>query len=64
MTHDIRLSKSLSYILRHGASKERLTIREDGYMEISHIVILPRFFPYQVVNRAVITPSIRRIHSR
>lgn len=29
---DVKLSKSLSYILRHGAQKEKIPIRPDGYM--------------------------------
>ncbi|CAI2176646.1 7439_t:CDS:2, partial [Funneliformis geosporum] len=33
----VKLSKSLSYVLRHGAQKEGLNIRADGYMR------LPRF---------------------
>lgn len=32
---DVRLSKSLSWILRHGAQKEGIPIRPDGYISLS-----------------------------
>lgn len=32
LTPDVKLSKALSYILRHGAEKERIPIRSDGYI--------------------------------
>nr|CAG8433910.1 7405_t:CDS:2 [Entrophospora candida] len=41
--HDIKLSKSLSYVLRHGATKEGLNIREDGYIKLEELFKLPRF---------------------
>lgn len=34
-TPDVRLSKALSYILRHGAQKENLPIRPDGYISLA-----------------------------
>lgn len=34
-TPDVRLSKSLSWILRHGAVKENLPIRPDGYISLA-----------------------------
>jgi 2'-phosphotransferase len=36
--HNVRLSKSLSYILRHGALKEGLKIRPDGFVRVDDIV--------------------------
>jgi 2'-phosphotransferase len=43
-TPDIRASKTLSYILRHGAEKEQLHIRSDGYLRLSDVVSCP--LPY------------------
>ncbi|KAJ3320595.1 hypothetical protein HDU93_003486, partial [Gonapodya sp. JEL0774] len=37
--HDVRLSKSLSYILRHGAEKEGLRMRADGYVKLDELDI-------------------------
>ena len=35
---DIRISKSLSWLLRHGAEKAGLNIRQDGYAKVSDVV--------------------------
>jgi 2'-phosphotransferase len=35
---DIQISKALSYLLRHGAVKERLNIDSDGYVTLSEIL--------------------------
>ena len=35
---DARLSKSLSWLLRHGAEKAGLNIRQDGYAKVSDVV--------------------------
>ncbi|KAH0836462.1 hypothetical protein J3R83DRAFT_8070 [Lanmaoa asiatica] len=35
---DARLSKSLSWLLRHGAEKAGLKIRQDGYARVSDVV--------------------------
>ena len=35
---DVELSKTLSYILRHGAQREGLTIRNDGYVRLDDLV--------------------------
>lgn len=34
----VHLSKALSYILRHGAAKEKLTMTDDGYILVNEIV--------------------------
>ncbi|KAI8805311.1 phosphotransferase KptA/Tpt1 [Cladochytrium replicatum] len=39
----IRLSKNLSYILRHGAEKHRIPIRPDGYMLLDDLLKDPKF---------------------
>jgi hypothetical protein len=35
---EVRNSKTLSYILRHGAAKEHLTLRPDGYVRVPELV--------------------------
>jgi RNA:NAD 2'-phosphotransferase (TPT1/KptA family) len=35
---EVRLSKSLSWLLRHGAEKANLHIRQDGYAKVSDVV--------------------------
>lgn len=40
---DVRNSKTLAYILRHGAEKEGLHIRSDGFIKLADVVRL--FFP-------------------
>jgi hypothetical protein len=35
---DVRLSKSVSWILRHGAEQERLELRPDGYARVDDLV--------------------------
>ena len=35
---DVKISKTLSYILRHGAAKEGLTMRSDGYIKVDDLV--------------------------
>ncbi|KAK9329480.1 KptA family-domain-containing protein [Lipomyces starkeyi] len=39
---DVKLSKSLSYILRHGPAKEKLPIQQDGYMNVMQLLNHPR----------------------
>jgi len=39
----VRISKSLSYILRHGAVKENIYMRPDGYVRIRDLLASPRF---------------------
>lgn len=41
--YDVKISKSLSYILRHGAVKEGLEISSDGYVKLSDILSKPKF---------------------
>lgn len=40
---DVRNSKTLAYILRHGAEKEGLYIRSDGFIKLADVV--RHFFP-------------------
>lgn len=41
MSHLTRISKTLSYILRHGAEKENIPIRSDGYALIDDLIKHP-----------------------
>jgi len=40
---EIRISKSLSWLLRHGAEKAGLDIRQDGYAKVSDVLSNPMF---------------------
>ncbi len=40
-TPDVKASKGLAYILRHGAEKEGLDMRSDGYIKLRDVVSLP-----------------------
>ncbi|RKP10953.1 KptA family-domain-containing protein [Thamnocephalis sphaerospora] len=46
--HNVRLSKGLSYLLRHGASKEGVTLRPDGFARLDAVLSLPRFRQYSL----------------
>ncbi|ODM91631.1 tRNA 2'-phosphotransferase 1 [Orchesella cincta] len=49
--HDTSLSKSLSYLLRHGAPKEKkVTVHPGGYLEVDEILRLPKFSRWSVEN--------------
>ena len=37
-SQDVRFSKTLSYILRHGAAKEGLKMRTDGFIRVDELV--------------------------
>ncbi|KAF8605790.1 hypothetical protein BDV93DRAFT_537179 [Ceratobasidium sp. AG-I] len=39
---EVRNSKTLSYILRHGAAKEHLAIRSDGYVRVADLLARPK----------------------
>ncbi|KDQ18970.1 hypothetical protein BOTBODRAFT_102921 [Botryobasidium botryosum FD-172 SS1] len=41
-TPEVRMSKALSYILRHGAQKEGLAIRADGYIKVDDLFKRPK----------------------
>ncbi len=47
-THDTKLSKSLSYILRHGAEKEKITMLPDGFVKLSDLLKHNNFKNYKV----------------
>ncbi|KAK4683527.1 hypothetical protein P7C73_g6721, partial [Tremellales sp. Uapishka_1] len=41
-TPDVKASKALAYITRHGAEKEQLHIRTDGYLRLSDVLARPK----------------------
>ncbi|KZP01573.1 phosphotransferase KptA/Tpt1 [Calocera viscosa TUFC12733] len=41
-SEDVRISKTLSYILRHGAAKEGLKMRSDGYIKVDDLLARPK----------------------
>lgn len=41
--NEIQLSKQLSWLLRHGAQKEGITIQPDGFVSVADILKHPRF---------------------
>ncbi|PWY96954.1 hypothetical protein BCV70DRAFT_203297 [Testicularia cyperi] len=54
---DVQLSKALSYILRHGALKEGLEIRADGFIKLDDVLQRPRV---KSINMAESTGGKRR----
>lgn len=44
--HDTRISKSLSYLLRHGAQKESLKMRADGFVRVDDLVRLLEIYTH------------------
>jgi 2'-phosphotransferase len=50
----IKLSKKLTYLLRHGAEEKGLTIQSDGYIQVLHILKLPGY-------RGMSLPKIQEI---
>lgn len=44
MNHkDIQLSKTLSWLLRHGATNEGLTLKPDGYIDVNQLLLHKNF---------------------
>jgi 2'-phosphotransferase len=41
---EVRNSKTLAWLLRHGAQSEGISIRPDGYVEVRDLVSLLRLF--------------------
>ncbi|XP_072887516.1 tRNA 2'-phosphotransferase 1 isoform X2 [Hemitrygon akajei] len=63
---DIRLSKALSYALRHGASQLGLELQKDGFLPVDAILQHPQYRRYTVqdVQRVVDTSDKRRFALR
>ena len=45
---DVRISKTMSWLLRHGAKSEGLYMRQDGYVRVNDMVCLPYVSVYYV----------------
>ncbi|PIL25190.1 hypothetical protein GSI_13079 [Ganoderma sinense ZZ0214-1] len=41
-SHDVRISKTLSWILRHGSQSEGLAMRPDGYVRVDELLARPK----------------------
>lgn len=46
--HDVKLSKKLSYVLRHGAIKEGYTVSASGFVDVGELLKSPKFQGYGV----------------
>ncbi|WWC73410.1 uncharacterized protein I206_107377 [Kwoniella pini CBS 10737] len=59
---DVKASKGLAYILRHGAEKEGLSIRSDGYIRLADVLDRPKMreVDQEMVLRLVIENSKQR----
>ncbi|KAI8388065.1 phosphotransferase KptA/Tpt1 [Radiomyces spectabilis] len=60
----VRLSKTLSYILRHGAVKEKLNMRSDGYVALNELLARPKLkgVTQEQVEHVVKTNDKQRFH--
>ena len=54
-SHDVRISKTLSWILRHGSQSEGLTMRQDGYVRVDELV---RALPASAVLDVLMTMEV------
>ncbi|XP_016853188.1 tRNA 2'-phosphotransferase 1 isoform X2 [Anolis carolinensis] len=63
---DVRLSKALSYTLRHGADKLGLAMGADGFVDVAEILRLPQFKAWSLedVQRVVETNEKQRFALR
>ncbi|TIB67838.1 hypothetical protein E3Q23_04095 [Wallemia mellicola] len=59
---DVRYSKTLSYILRHGALKEGLFIRKDGFIKVDDLLQRPKLkgLDYELLQHLVRTNDKKR----
>lgn len=63
---DVRLSKSMSYALRHGANRMGLHMGSDGFLFVEELLTHPQFRAYSVedVERVVATNDKQRFKLR
>ncbi|KAH8110993.1 KptA family-domain-containing protein [Phellopilus nigrolimitatus] len=61
---DVRISKTLSWVLRHGAKSAGLHMRSDGYVRVSDLLAIPRLrsVDFPTLERLVQTDSKERYH--
>ncbi|XP_028272305.1 tRNA 2'-phosphotransferase 1 [Parambassis ranga] len=59
---DVSLSKSMSYVLRHGASKMGLQLSSDGFLFVEELLAHPQFRSYSLddIERVVATNDKQR----
>jgi len=59
---EVRLSKTLAWILRHGAKSEGLPMRPDGYIRVTHLLENPRLqgLDFSMLQRIVEADSKKR----
>eukprot|EP00127_Corallochytrium_limacisporum_P001070 Clim_evm8s37 gene=Clim_evmTU8s37 len=62
---EVQLSKTMSYILRHGAAKEGIPISEDGWVKVENLqgylqLRLKRFVDFAAIREAVETNDKQR----
>ncbi|KAM8847736.1 tRNA 2'-phosphotransferase 1 isoform 2-T2 [Synchiropus picturatus] len=62
----VRLSKSLSYVLRHGANQMGLHLSTDGFLDVDDLLAHPQFHSYSLedVQRVVDTNDKQRFKLR
>lgn len=62
LNRDIRLSKRMSYVLRHGAEKLNLSLNSSGYAKVSDLLAIREFREYNLsdVKRVVSMDSKQR----
>ncbi|WFD00924.1 2'-phosphotransferase [Malassezia yamatoensis] len=64
MPFEIQLSKALAYMLRHGAQKEFLAIRSDGYILVDSLLARPKIQKIQKVQQqGPQSPSVADVRS-
>ncbi|XP_038142526.1 tRNA 2'-phosphotransferase 1 isoform X2 [Cyprinodon tularosa] len=63
---DVRLSKSMSYVLRHGAAKMGLQLATDGFLYVEDLLSHPQFHMYTSddIERVVATNEKQRFKLR
>jgi RNA:NAD 2'-phosphotransferase (TPT1/KptA family) len=63
---DVKASKALAYILRHGAEKEGLDMRQDGFLKLKDVVscfVCQSWSHIRAMNRSC-SPSVQAETSR
>ncbi|WFD44986.1 2'-phosphotransferase [Malassezia psittaci] len=64
MPYETQLSKALAYMLRHGAQKEFLAIRPDGYILVDSLLARPKIQKIQKVEQqGTRSPSVADVRS-
>ncbi|XP_060935256.1 tRNA 2'-phosphotransferase 1 isoform X1 [Limanda limanda] len=63
---DVRLSKSMTYALRHGANQMGLQMRADGFLFVEELLAHPQFRSYSLedIERVVVTDDKQRFKLR